>query len=131
MWWGVGVYECGVCGVCECGGVRCGWWGWGGVGVGVGVGVGGVWCGVCMCGCVGVCVWVCGCVGVGCVWVCVCVGVCVWVWWRFLKGKKSLKGSALLLSWQHCASVGPRVKLKKIRAALIEKNKCISVSTKI
>ncbi len=42
----------------------------------------------------------------------------------FLKGKKSLKGSAMLLSWQHCASpflqlrVGPRVKLK-IRAALI------------
>ncbi len=42
----------------------------------------------------------------------------------FLKGKKSLKGSALLLSWQHCASpflqlrVEPRVK-QKIRAALI------------
>ncbi len=42
----------------------------------------------------------------------------------FLKGKKSLKGSAMLLSWQHCASpflqlrVGPRVK-QKIRAALI------------
>ncbi len=41
-----------------------------------------------------------------------------------LKGKKSLKGSAMLLSWQHCASpflqlrVGPRVK-QKIRAALI------------
>ncbi len=39
----------------------------------------------------------------------------------FLKGKKSLKGSAMLLSWQHCASpflqlrVGPRVK-QKIRA---------------
>ncbi len=34
----------------------------------------------------------------------------------FLKGKKSLKGSAMLPSWQHCASpflqlrVGPRVK---------------------
>ncbi len=42
----------------------------------------------------------------------------------FLKGKKSLKGSAMLLSWQHCASpflqlrVGPRVK-QKIRAVLI------------
>ncbi len=42
----------------------------------------------------------------------------------FLKGKKSLKGSAMLLSWQHCASpflqlrVGPQVK-QKIRAALI------------
>ncbi len=42
----------------------------------------------------------------------------------FLKGKKSLKGSAMLISWQHCASpflqlrVGPRVK-QKIRAALI------------
>ncbi len=42
----------------------------------------------------------------------------------FLKGKKSLKGSALLLSWQHCASpflqlrVESRVK-QKIRAALI------------
>ncbi len=42
----------------------------------------------------------------------------------FLKGKKSLKGSAMLLSWQHCASpflqlrVGPRVK-QKIHAALI------------
>ncbi len=42
----------------------------------------------------------------------------------FLKGKKSLKGSALLLSWQHCASpflqlwIGPRVK-QKIRAALL------------
>ncbi len=42
----------------------------------------------------------------------------------FLKGKKSLKGSAMLLSWQHCASpflqlwVGPRVK-QKIRVALI------------
>ncbi len=41
----------------------------------------------------------------------------------FLKGKKSLKGSAMLLSWQHCASpflqlrVGPRVK-QKIRVAL-------------
>ncbi len=41
-----------------------------------------------------------------------------------LKGKTSLKGSAMLLSWQHCASpflqlrVGPRVK-QKIRAALI------------
>ncbi len=42
----------------------------------------------------------------------------------FLKGKRSLKGSAMLLSWQHCASpflqlrVGPRVK-QKIHAALI------------
>ncbi len=42
----------------------------------------------------------------------------------FLKGKKSLKWSAMFLSWQHCASpflqqgVGPRVK-QKIRAALI------------
>ncbi len=42
----------------------------------------------------------------------------------FLKGKMSLKGSAMLLSWQHCASpflqlwVGPRVK-PEIRAALI------------
>ncbi len=42
----------------------------------------------------------------------------------FLKGKKSLKVSALLLSCQHCASpflqlrVEPRVK-QKIRAALI------------
>ncbi len=42
----------------------------------------------------------------------------------FLKGKRSLKGSAMFLSWQHCASpflqqgVGPRVK-QKIRAALI------------
>ncbi len=42
----------------------------------------------------------------------------------FLEGKRSLKGSAMLLSWQHCASpflqlrVGPRVK-QKIRAALI------------
>ncbi len=43
----------------------------------------------------------------------------------FLKGKLLLKGSsAMLLSWQHCASpflqlrVGPRVK-EKIRAALI------------
>ncbi len=42
----------------------------------------------------------------------------------FLKGKKSLKGSAMLRSWQHCASpflqlrVGPRVK-QKIRATLI------------
>ncbi len=42
----------------------------------------------------------------------------------FLKGKKSLKGSAMFLSWQHCPSpflqqgVGPRVK-QKIRAALI------------
>ncbi len=42
----------------------------------------------------------------------------------FLKGKRSLKGSAMFLSWQHCASpflqqgVGPRVK-PKIRAALI------------
>ncbi len=42
----------------------------------------------------------------------------------FLKGKRSLKGSAMLLSWQHCASpflqlrVGPRVK-QKICAALI------------
>ncbi len=41
-----------------------------------------------------------------------------------LKGKTSLKGSAMLLSWQHCASpflqlrVGPRAK-QKIRAALI------------
>ncbi len=38
----------------------------------------------------------------------------------FLKGKKSLKGSAMLLSWQHCASpflqlrVGPLVKQKII-----------------
>ncbi len=43
---------------------------------------------------------------------------------RFFEGKTSLKGSAMLLSWQHCASpflqlrVGPRVK-QKIRAALI------------
>ncbi len=42
----------------------------------------------------------------------------------FLKGKKSLKWSAMFLSWQHCPSpflqqgVGPRVK-QKIRAALI------------
>ncbi len=42
----------------------------------------------------------------------------------FLKGKMSLKGTAMLLSWQHCASpflqlrVGPRVK-QKIRTALI------------
>ncbi len=42
----------------------------------------------------------------------------------FFKGKKSLKESAMLLSWQHCASpslqlrVGPRVK-QKIHAALI------------
>ncbi len=42
----------------------------------------------------------------------------------FLKGKKSLKGSAMLLNWQHCASpflqlrVGPWVK-QKIRVALI------------
>ncbi len=42
----------------------------------------------------------------------------------FLKGKRSLKGSAMLISWQHCASpflqprVGPRVK-PEIRAALI------------
>ncbi len=42
----------------------------------------------------------------------------------FLKGKKWLKGSAMLLSWQHCASpflqlwVGPRVK-QKIHVALI------------
>ncbi len=42
----------------------------------------------------------------------------------FLKGKRSLKGSAMLLSWQHCASpflqlrVGPRVK-PEIRAVLI------------
>ncbi len=42
----------------------------------------------------------------------------------FLKGKRSLKGSAMLLNWQHCASpflqlrVGPRVK-PEIRAALI------------
>ncbi len=42
----------------------------------------------------------------------------------FLKGKRSLKGSAMLLSWQHCASpflqlrVGPRVK-QKIHAVLI------------
>ncbi len=42
----------------------------------------------------------------------------------FLKGKRSLKGSAMLLSIQHCASpflqlwVGPRVK-PEIRAALI------------
>ncbi len=42
----------------------------------------------------------------------------------FLKGKRSLKGSAMLQSWQHCASpflqlgVGPRVK-PEIRAALI------------
>ncbi len=42
----------------------------------------------------------------------------------FLKGKRSLKGSAMLLSWQHCASpflqlrVGPQVK-PEIRAALI------------
>ncbi len=42
----------------------------------------------------------------------------------FLKGKKSLKWSAMFLSWQHCASpflqqgVGPRVK-QKIRAVLI------------
>ncbi len=41
----------------------------------------------------------------------------------FLKGKRLLKGSAMLLNWQHCASpflqlrVGPRVK-QKIRAAL-------------
>ncbi len=41
----------------------------------------------------------------------------------FLKGKKSLKGSAMLLSWQHCASpflqlrVGPWVK-PEIHAAL-------------
>ncbi len=25
----------------------------------------------------------------------------------FLKGKKSLKGSAMLLSWQHCISISP------------------------
>ncbi len=36
----------------------------------------------------------------------------------FFKGKKSLKGSAMLISWQQCASpflqlwVGPRVKQK-------------------
>ncbi len=42
----------------------------------------------------------------------------------FLKGKRLLKGSAMLLSWQHCASpflqlgVGPWVK-QKICAALI------------
>ncbi len=42
----------------------------------------------------------------------------------FLKGKRSLKGSAMFLSWQLCASpflqqgVGPRVK-QKIRPALI------------
>ncbi len=34
----------------------------------------------------------------------------------FLKGKKSLMGSAMFLSWQHCPS--PRVK-QQIRAALI------------
>ncbi len=44
----------------------------------------------------------------------------------FLKVKKSLNGSAMLLSWQHSASpflqlrVGPRV-TQKIRAALIER----------
>ncbi len=43
---------------------------------------------------------------------------------RFFEGKRSLKGSAMLLSWQHCASpflqlrVGPQVK-PEIRAALI------------
>ncbi len=43
---------------------------------------------------------------------------------RFFEGKRSLKGSAMLLSCQHCASpflqlrVGPRVK-PEIRAALI------------
>ncbi len=42
----------------------------------------------------------------------------------FLKGKRPLQGSAMLLSWQQCASpflqlrVGPRVK-QKICAALI------------
>ncbi len=46
------------------------------------------------------------------------------VWLLFLMGKKSPKGSAMLLSWQHCAypflqlRVGPRVK-QKIRAELI------------
>ncbi len=43
---------------------------------------------------------------------------------RFFEGKKIANGSAMLLSWQHCASpflqlrVGPWVK-QKIRAALI------------
>ncbi len=44
--------------------------------------------------------------------------------WRFILGvKQSLKGPAMLLSWQQCASlflqlqVGPQVK-QKIRAAL-------------
>ncbi len=43
---------------------------------------------------------------------------------RFFEGKKSLKGSAMLPSWQHCTSpflqlrVGPWVK-QKICAALI------------
>ncbi len=42
----------------------------------------------------------------------------------FLKGKKSLNASEMLLSWQHCASpflqlrAGPRV-IQKICAALI------------
>ncbi len=43
---------------------------------------------------------------------------------QIFREKKSLKGSAMLLSWQHCASpflqlrVGPWVK-QKIHAALI------------
>ncbi len=42
----------------------------------------------------------------------------------FLKGKKSLKGSTMLLSWQHCASpflqlwVGPRVKQKILAVSI-------------
>ncbi len=38
------------------------------------------------------------------------------VWALFLKGKKLLKGSALLLSWQHCAS--PFNKISAVRRNL-------------
>ncbi len=44
------------------------------------------------------------------------------VWALYFREKKSLKGSTMLLSWQHCASlflqlrVGPRVKQKTCAA---------------
>ncbi len=43
------------------------------------------------------------------------------VWGAILKGKKSLKGSAMLLSWQHCASP-----FLQLQASPTENTRCVN-----
>ncbi len=47
---------------------------------------------------------------------------------RFLKGKRSLKGSAMLLSWQHCAS--PFLQLEGWATGQTENTHCVNRALK-